>query len=264
MGQVFDWSNEQYHAHAAVSRSMLQELKKSPYHYYYKYLSGLYEQEELTPSLIIGDCVHTCFLEPEKANDRYIQAPDINKRTKAGKEEWAAFEEEHKDKIIMTEHQMDETSKMVASLINNEYAVGLVENAQIEKSILFAHETGIQCKVRPDAWRGELVVDLKTTADASYRAFQNSAYKFGYYLQAGMINQALKSLDIEMQRFVFVCVENKEPYATAVYILDRDAIEYGVAQFDDLMGRLAKHVETNSWPAYDVQVLHLPNYANYD
>lgn len=255
-------SNEEYHRSEGVSRSGLWNFKRSPFHYKCEKDNPTFK---MTPSKLLGDMVHTAVLEPDEYLNRYAVAPNVKRNTKAGKEAYAEFLETVGSKTIATDEQHNQAHDMRNSLMQNEYVQPLIDNSLVEKSIYFTHApTGLQCKVRPDAWRDGIVVDLKTAADASYRAFQSSAYNYGYYLQAAMIREALKSLDIEMQKFVFLCVENTKPYATAVYILDREAIDYGAALYDDLMMSLSEHLTTNSWPAYDVQVLHLPNYANYD
>ena len=259
---VHDITNEEYHSSEGVSRSSLMNLKKSAYHYKYAKDNPSFT---MSPAMVLGDALHTAVLEPEEYLNRYCIAPAVNKRTKAGKELYAEFLETVGTKAVLTEEQHIQACDMRDSLLRNEYVEPLLRHSHVERSIYFTHPpTGLQCKARPDAWDNETVIDVKTTADASYRGFQTSAYKFGYFLQAGMLSEALKSLGIEMKKFVFMCVENKAPYASAIYLLDEEAIEYGVAQFNELMNKLNEHLTTNSWPAYDVQVLHLPNYANYD
>jgi exodeoxyribonuclease VIII len=147
----------------------------------------------------------------------------------------------------------------------NQEAGSLLRDCLIEQSIYFTHEkTGIQCKARPDAMAGGLVIDLKTTVDASMRAFQGSAVRYGYFLQAAIINEALKSINQPMEHFVFIPVEKIKPYCVAVYMADGESIEHGIKQFDELMIGLAKCLESNVWPGYGVRDLELPKYALFD
>jgi hypothetical protein len=77
--------NEQkYNDIPAVRRSDLWELRKSPAHYLYK----VTHPEEPTPALMFGSAAHKYILEPESFLDEYIEVPKIDRRTKAGKEEW--------------------------------------------------------------------------------------------------------------------------------------------------------------------------------
>jgi exodeoxyribonuclease VIII len=259
---VHDIDNDTYHSNKALSRSALWKFKKTPYHYWSEYINKSYTPLDMTPSLILGDLVHTLALEPLEASKRYAVAPNVDKRYKEGKAMWKEFVEQAGDRQVVTVDQNEAAKEMAATLLADDIFPELVEGAQIEKSIFFTHEaTGLQCKVRPDAWVGSVITDLKTTADATYRSFQHSALKYGYFLQAGMMHQALKSLNIELDQFVFACVENTEPYAVATFILDDEAIDYGVSMFNDLMFRMAACIETNTWEAYGLQSLSVPAYA---
>lgn len=258
-------SNDEYHSSEGLSRSGLWQFKKSPHHYWSEYLSGTREQTPPTPSMVIGELVHCMSLEPEQLVERYAVAPEINKRTKEGKAQWDEFEQSVVERVVITQQQYDVAQEMSINLRKNDTFNLLVDDALIEKSIYFTHEsTGLQCKVRPDVWQSNIVADLKTTADASYRAFQLSAYKFGYFLQAGMIKEALRSVGENLEKFVIVCVENQKPYATALYILDDAAVEYGVNLFNTLMDKFKACHDKNEWPGYGFQTLCLTSYANYE
>lgn len=259
---VHDIDNDTYHSNSAISRSALWKYRVSPHHYWYEYKHKPYEPKPMTPALLVGELVHTMALEPHEVKTRYALAPNVDKRYKEGKAKWAEFQETVGTSTIVTCDQYDAAKEMADWLMRDDIFPKLVEGALIEKSIFFTHEpTGLQCKVRPDAWCGNIVTDLKTTADARYRNFQQSAFKYGYFLQAGMIHQALKSLDIEMEQFVFACVENSEPFGVATFILDDEAIDYGVSMFNDLMFKIAKSIETDTWDGYGLQTLSVPPYA---
>lgn len=263
---VYDISSEDYHASAGVSRSALMAMTKTPYHYYYEYLSGKARPREATPAMITGELVHTLVLEPLKYRDKFYVMPKLDKRTTAGKQLHAACLLEKDFRITVSEDQVEEANAMANGVRENSVAnVLIMENGKVEQSIYFTHEpTGLQCKVRPDSWTGSVIVDLKTSADAGFRGFQSSAYKYGYYLQAGMIYCGLKSIGIDMESFVFVVVEKSPPYATAIYTLDPDALDFGVNQFNELMARLKHCCSEDKWPAFGIQNLTVPKYALYD
>jgi hypothetical protein len=262
---VHDISNSDYHGSHGISRSALMQFKRSPYHYWYQYLKPDKVIEEPTPSMILGELVHTMVLEPLLINERYVVSPTFDRRTKAGKEDYQAFTELAKGKTIVTEDMAAKATTMAKMAGENEAFQTLIEDSIVERSIYFTHQpTGLQVKCRPDSWNHTIVTDLKTSADASYRAFQSSASKFGYFLQAGMMYEALKSLDIKMEKFVFAVIESSEPHCTAVYLLEDEAIDYGIGMFDSLMEQLAECMESNKWEAYGIQNLSLPRWAFYE
>lgn len=262
---IHNISNDSYHAANAVSRSALMKLAKSPYHYWYEYINPDFVKPEPTPDMILGSLTHTMTLESDKIGSEYALLPNINRRTNAGKEEYAQFLNENAGKTIVSRETYEQAHAMRAAVLNDETAASLIHGARIEESIFFTHaETGLQCKARPDARNGTVVTDLKTTADASYKAFQSSAYKYGFFLQSGMIKYALNSIGMPVDKFVFVCVEKKEPFAVAVYVLDDAAVEYGVSMFEHLMQKLKACRDADNWPGYEIQTLCVPRWAEFE
>lgn len=262
---VFDYTNEQYHASEGLSRSSLWKFKQLPYKFWYEKLSGEYEQPVDTEAFILGDLVHALTLEPEKFSDLYMVMPNIDKRTKSGKELYANVMIEAAGKQLVKPETMQMAHDMRDALISNTTVCDLLRGAKMEKSIYWRHEpTGLICKARPDIWQGRIVSDLKTTQEAAYRPFQQSAYKYGYFLQAAMIYEALKSIGEPFHNFVNICVEKQKPYAVGLYMMDDEALQFGLDMFHALMERIAICFDTNVWPDYGIQKLTIPNYATME
>lgn len=264
---IHEISNQDYHASEGISRSALMKFKKSPYHYWYEYLDETPVVKESSPALVFGELLHTWCLEPNQFEERFVVAPTVDKRTRDGKAIWGRFTSaaEAQNLTVITQEQFDLAEDMTLVLRQNSLIEGLIADAKIESSIYFNHSlSGLQCKVRPDIWHGSIIGDLKTTVDASYRAFQGSAYKYGYYLQAGMIHEALQTIGIEMEKFIIIAAEKDSPYAFALYILDEEAVKYGVQQFDLLMENMARCKERNEWPGYGIRNLCIPQWAKID
>jgi len=181
------------------------------------------------------------------------------------KERRQQYKIENSHKTIVTHDLIYQAAAMTSRLHKNDTFMALLDGAKIEHSIYFIHErTGLQVKVRPDIWNNGIVGDLKTTDSAAPREFQSSAYKYGYYLQAGMIHEALRSLGIKMEKFVLPCVEKKEPHLEALYVLEQAGIEYGINLFNKLMDDYAICLMKDEWPGYGIQLLALPAYAQYE
>ena len=58
-------SNAEYHALDYVSKSHLDEVNKSPYHYWDKYINPNRVIQEPTKQMILGSAFHSLVLEPE-------------------------------------------------------------------------------------------------------------------------------------------------------------------------------------------------------
>lgn len=286
---IHDIPNDIYHDSEGISRSGLWEFKRSPLHYWNKYLNPERVKEEPTPQMKLGEYVHALVLEPEYFYERYAvkpvlpELPCVGKLSDLGREEYDRqktsresmkvaneltmneFLESSKGKEIIPADIYNQAKAIADSVLKDEIAQSLFKDVKIEQSIYFTHKhTGLQCKVRPDAWSGSIVTDLKTCADASYRAFQSAAFKGGYFLQAAMIKAALDSIGIHLDKFVFFCVEKTGAMPCVYYMLDDDALAYGMNQFDTLMEQFAYCFENNEWNAYEPQTLYIPGYARYE
>lgn len=262
---VFDYTNEVYHSSEGISRSKLWTYKQLPYKFWYENLSGKFVPQTDKESYILGDLVHTLCLEPDKFSSRYVISPEIDRRTKAGKEEYIAIMQDIGDRKLVKADVLKVALDMKSAVCTNQTASNLLVDARFEQSIYWKHEpTGLICKARPDVWQGRIVSDLKTTLDAGFRGFQGSAYKYGYFLQAAMIYEALKSIDEPFHNFVFICVEKSPPYAIGLYMLDDEALQFGIDMFHSLMERIAISYDKNVWPDYGIQKLTIPKYASFD
>jgi exodeoxyribonuclease VIII len=259
---VYDITNEQYHASEGLSRSKLMLLDKSPYHFWYETMSGFAVKSEATPAMNIGSAFHTLLLEPAKFQMEFAVAPSIDRRTKAGKEEWEAFTQESEGKIILTSDQFAKVGKMADLVSKHEIVTTLLDDAVFEQSIYWTdEETGLQFKTRPDIWSPKMVVDLKTTNNANLYSFSRSALDYGYYLQAGMAFEACRAIGKPFEMFVILACEKEEPHVPAVYIMKDDALKFGVEQFNTYKRRLKQCLDSNKWEGYLVQELGVPAYA---
>ena len=262
---VHNIANDEYHSSMGLSRSALMEFKRSPFHYWHKYMVDTDRRVEPSTAMVMGNLVHTMVLEPHKFDSEFVMRPEMDRRTNAGKQAFNAFSMTLAGRQSVTYEQVEHANAIQKAIIENDLAFALLQECDIEQSIYFTHQaTGIQCKCRPDAWNVSIVIDLKTTADASFRAFQSSAFKYGYFLQAGMIHQGLASIGLSLEKFVFMVVEKEKPHAVALYVLDDEAIDFGVNQFNTLIESYAQCQQNDKWPSFGLQVLTIPNYAQYE
>jgi exodeoxyribonuclease VIII len=263
-----DISNEDYHRGPGLSASGLKLLAQSPSHF-----KGSVREE--TPAMRIGTALHTAVLEPDRFADEYVAAPDIDRRTKAGKEAWAELEQS--GKLVLSAKEYGDACGMAEAIRRHSIAVSLVSGGMAERSVYWEctavvadavgeEEVPFLCKARPDYIRplskGHLVVDLKTTPDA--RDFERSAYSLGYHLQAAHYRSGLNSTPYGAPKsFVFVVVEKTPPYGVMVYDASQEFLNRGHDENTALYSLYAKCLKTGSWPGYEekIQILSLPKWA---
>ena len=78
-----------------------------------------------------------------------------------------------------------------------------------------------------------MILDLKTTDDASASAFQRKAYQMGYHLQAAFYTDLVAKVfgcDPADVDFMFCAIERKRPHGIGLYKAGVDMYELGQKQ----------------------------------
>ena len=234
----------------ALRRSHLWLMKKSPAHYKY----AVENPEEPTPALLFGTAAHMAILEPERFKAEYTVMPKIDRRTKAGKEEYERLM--NSGKSFVSEDEMNDITEMKKAIMANELAARLLEGEH-EVSIQWKDpETGEECKCRPDVIGETLIVDYKTTASCENGEFERSAKKYGYQLQAAMYREGLLQTRFKNYGFAFIAQEKKAPYAVRVYMCDEGWIDDGAVVYRELINLYHKCKTENNWPGYEEVTLY--------
>jgi hypothetical protein len=253
-------NNTEYHAHPAISKSHLDQVAKSPLHYWARYLDPNRVVPEPTPAMAIGSAVHTHVLELDQWDARYVSAPDgIDRRTKAGKAEWEAFTTAATGRTVLPKADADLVMRMAHSVFSHPAAAMLLAlPGKAETTHMWTDAaTGLECKCRPD-WLtddGRLMVDLKTTEDASPRGFAKSIAQWRYHVQASWYLDGIEqATGTRPEQFLFLCVEKKAPYAVAVYAADAEMIAAGAHTAARDLDVLATCKAANAWPGYSDQI----------
>jgi hypothetical protein len=244
----------EYNAAEGVRRSDLWKMEDSPEKYKY-FLEHPIEQ---TPAMAFGSACHKFVLEPKDFVEEYAVAPNIDKRTKAGKEQWEAFCEENKGKGIVSADDMEIMCAMGLAIVECPLAKKLIYGKG-ETEIPFFwtdHETGEKCKVKLDRLvkynRRWYVVDYKTTQCAETFRFNSDMWKLGYFMQAAMYTEGVMRAKKLKKRpgFLFVAQEKKPPYSVNVIEVSEEVMNAGVAKFHQLLDKLHACKVIDQWPGY--------------
>ena len=258
--------NAAYHAHAAVSKSHLDLVAKSPLHYWARYLDPNRVPQEPTAAMAIGSAVHTHVLELDQWDAQYVVAPaGMDRRTKVGKAEWEVFQTAIGARTVISREDADLVMRIGRSVLSHPAAAYLLALPGKAETTHMWHDeiSGLQCKCRPD-WLlddGSMIVDLKTTEDASPKAFQQSIAKWRYHVQAAWYLDGIeKATGKRPEQFIFIAVEKKPPYACAVYVADPQMVEIGGQTARADLDKLNLCKAADNWPGYSdqVEVINLP------
>ncbi len=241
-----------YRAWPAVNKSTLDHIQDgSPLHCRYR----MDNPEDETPALIIGRAYHTLTLEGEEAYAKeFAVAPKVDKRTNAGKAEWAAFEAASGGRAILTEAQGELVRALRRGTLDCEDARKFIGSpGDNEVSILWVDAaTGLACKARIDmvreSWNS--IGDLKTTQEAGREKFTKSISEWGYHRQSAFYLRGAKAVGLPVEYFCIFPVEKDAPHASAAYKFTADAVGAGEEQISRLLETYARCQAMNEWPGY--------------
>ena len=277
-----DISNEDYHASTGFSSSQIKTLiEHTPAHLKQSFI----DERTETDNMLLGTLTHTLVLEPEKYDSEFVIAPDVNKRTKDGRAEWAAFEAKCQGQGLtpITESMLKAAMAMAESVKAHPMAGALLSDIIPESSVYWWYDCmdpdddddySLMLKVRPDALSRAYpaIIDLKTTRDGSYTGFIKSIQNFYYHVSAAMylegVNQCKPLLEdighFAYTKFIFVCVESFPPYLTSVYELSPEYLDLGKTIYRRSLRILQHVVSTGEWDGYpgEIRLIEPPSWAN--
>lgn len=245
---------KEYDALAAVRRSDLEALRRSPAHMRHRQ-----KHPQSSEAMSFGTALHAAILEPKAFDIGYAVAPICDKRTKAGKELWAEFEASNAGKAILRQEDGDTIAAMTDAIHAHPAASAILGRVtDIEETALW-EDSGLKCKARFDAIAQDLgaVIDLKTTQDASPETFSRSIVTYGYHRQAAFYLMGARAAGIEVSSFIIIAVEKEAPWGVAVYRLDDAAIAQGQSEIMRLMEQYRECWQTDHWPCYPDEIVDI-------
>lgn len=266
-GIVYGLPEREYHAPKdELSSTGAKLLLESPAKFKYQVLDG---NRVHRASFDLGTAVHTKVLG---VGGKFITYPDEhltpsgNVSTKAVTVEWET-EQRAGGKIILTPREADTVAAMAESVLANPVARKLFERPGHPEVSVFDEYLGVKRRGRfdylPD--EGGIVVDLKTTVDASKAGFARAAARYGYHVQRGHYLDILKRLGREAD-MLFVAVEKEPPYLVQVHRLSPEFAEMGETEALAAVDAYRRCMDSGVWPGYpdEVAMLEPPMFAVYD
>jgi len=258
---IYDIPIEIYHddpcIEPSISSSGLRIIEnQSPAHYW---ATSPYNpdriEEEQKDHFNLGSAAHTLILGESGFRDKYVVRPAKwdSWRTTAAKE----WRDEMVDlgRMVLTDEQIAAIRGIAANMEKHPEIKQGILRGQIEKSLIWKdQETGIWLRARPDVipTDSNIVIDLKTTADATARSVMRGFVDHGYHIQLAIIRwgfQAVLARDVEM--FGMVYAETKPPHVVTVRPVDDNFIYWGMCVARRALRKFAECMEKQEWPGYE-------------
>jgi len=256
-----------YKQWAAVNQSLLAPMRRSALHCKH----AIDNPREETDALALGKALHTAVFEPAAFVAEIVTAPACDRRTTAGKADYAAFVAAAAGKTIVSIADHADMFGMAAAIREHPAAAPFLGGAgENELSMLwFDKVTGLACKGRADRvvqLERPTIVELKTTRNASRWSFGKAIHEYTYHLQAAWYCNGYAACTSVQPDHVIVAVENTAPYAVGVYILNDQSKESGVVLARKLLDQFAACKKSGKWPSYSerVEVIDIPAYSMED
>ena len=252
-------SNAEYHGRKThLSSTDVRTHKKNKKQFKYSLTHDLIKQ---TKAMADGTAVHAFFLERDKFDTDFVIKPaDMRLNTKVGKE-WAL---EHQNKIIIDSELGNNLYEMEKSFMDSPARLIYDKQGQSELSYFWDDLGLVKGKCRPD-WisnDGNIVVDIKTTTDASPKGFQKSIANWGYHLQLGWYIRGLQKLGLPAKEFIFIAIEKTPPFSVGVYRANKEMITYANDEINNLVYDIDESLKSDDFPDYTPEILDLglPNW----
>ena len=253
---------DEYAEWGCVNNSFLWTMKtKSAAHAMYRKQNP----KPPTPALRYGHVLHTLALEPKAFKERYSVCPPCDKRTKAGKaiyEKWAAGKN-GKEEVKSSDY---ESMLILDKAMRSQRIHRFIEQGDSEVCIVWEDKkTGLLCKARIDyAHRSQcIIIDLKSTIDATKEMFARSIWNYGYYQQAAFYCDGWKTLTGDLPAYVFLTYEKNQPHLIAARELAAKDIIAGRLSYRAELKKYAKYQREDYWPGFSdkVEMISMPDWA---
>lgn len=253
-------SNEEYHASEGVSKSGLWTIHtKTPFHY-------RFVTRKKSNAFDLGSAAHCAILEPELFEEKFYRGPDDRRGNKWKDAE--AFCEHHSFELLTSGDYDKALALRESAALCSQLQLILADPDGVTETSAYARdaETGVTVRCRPDRYspRHKLIMDLKTAADASPKAFGKAVENFGYHVQDPLYSEVWSAAGGgDVDGFFFVVVEKSDPPMIACYELDASSVREGHAIYRKALRQYAQCEKSGEWPGYteDVQRIGISRFA---
>lgn len=216
--------------------------------------------QETTASMAFGSLCHLLLLEADKLLDVYAVLPECDRRTKEGKETYAIFLETAGNKIVITQAQLTEALNLVNALKQNDSVTKLLKSGFAEEEITWV-EDNISCKAKLDYCRNGLIVDYKTSQDASRDGFAKSIATYGYHRQDVWYRRAYKAkYGKDALGCIFIVQDVNMPEIINIYSISEQARYYAEQEINFAVKEISERLITKNWKTSSgkIEAIDLP------
>lgn len=258
-----DLDEASYHQRKELSSTGARRLLDSPARFRY------WEDNPQPPKAAfdVGTAAHTKILGT--GSTVVVYPPEHltasgNVSTKAATVEWAD-EQRAAGLIPIGATDARRVDAMAEAVLADRDARGILETITGREVSIIQEVEGVPVRARFDLYDGARGADLKTTRDASPRAFNRSIGNLGYHIQSAWYDDAHRAeTGRPLQSFEFIVIESAPPHLVGVYRLDVMWQDVAAGMTQKARALYRECTESGVWPAYGAQTLTAPTWAVFD
>ena len=247
-----------YHRLERMSASRLKVLERgTPRH-----LTAMLAEDRNTPAMRIGSAMHCLALLGEEAfKAQFAVAPDVDRRTKDGKAEYAAFVESCGSRTVLTVGEYEDARNMAEAVRTDPHSRDILDACPLRELTALGEVEydghRIPCKGRLDLYnKSGILADLKSIGqDASAYNCEKYALEWGVWLQMALYRR----MAVSHNAAHIVFVESKPPYCVAV----RQMLAMDIEAFDPILNLCIKRYARwmkNPDAGWDTDPIRLPEW----
>lgn len=269
-------SDAEYHARGEVSRTQIEDYIRDPYMFFQRHVLKAGEFKA-TPSMVLGTAIHERVLLGDFQTVRPID-PEVAALTgKGSRTALAEWKDANPADAYLSQDDAMTVERVCLSIQEHPAAHRLLTHPAGENEIPVAGfcpatSQAIRCKFDRIIEQEDrvVVVDLKTTTDASPRKFAWKCYDFGYHRQAAWYSELATQLTGKPATFYIIAVETNSFARCEVYELSEGDIQSAYGELfanGGAMRRLYESRRADYWrPAHygRVHTLTLPTPQAYE
>ena len=251
-----------YHANKDhIGSSTLAHMLKSPAHFFHSWTN----ESEPSDAMERGTFIHKVILEQDI--EKYAARPVKDGRLVASNtKDYKAWEESLGGKTPIHPDLLNEASDILGSACEHKQFMNFHEVSRCEQSFYgTCSRTGLKIKARCDLITEDLstIIDVKSCADIF--KFEKQIFNLGYDVRLAHYARVIEAQTGKLPlNLMFFAIESSAPYASRLFMLDREATDAAFAAWDVLANQVKVCLEDGTWPGLDqeTKVVSRPAYIN--
>ena len=225
---------------------------------------------EVTTAMNVGRGAHSYILPKQEFEKEF----DVYGGASRNSKEYKSMQESMPEKTILTAPEVEMIVGMNEAIENHPVARELIKEGEPETSLYWSEEIEgkriyLKSKIDNLKHKKSILVDLKTTSDASPREFPKDMARYGTGKQMAFYQRACRACLKDWYSPVVVAVEKKPPFLVGIYTLDEESQNLCRNWVDEKLGEYSRWLqepEDKRRVGYDPKIheVSLPRWAFYE